>query len=228
PKQSRRSSGARASRGFHGAFPFGRIADADRGPSRSAWLLPRRAPRLGVGNLIDEDHARLCCLDLSTPVSPGVARGIEFAGRLALETRQDCTAWLDLLSRLSPAGAHGSWRRQGLLAIVRSEIGLELLERCSAVLLVNGGALFTELSTTIVAVETVPTADLYTAMKMESEKPIPRSLRTNTTGTGTRLLRWVLQHPQEVPIQAIGAVIDLIEIQIQLLMIVPTLAGPAA
>ena len=176
----------------------------------------------GVGNPIDEDHARLSGLDLSVPVSPRVARGIEFAGRLALETRQDCTVWLDLLFRLSPAGAHGSWRRQGLLAIVRSELGLGLLERCSAVLLANGGALFTELSSAIGAVETVPTADLYTAVK------VPRSLRTNTTGTGVGLLRWVLQHPHEVPIQAIGAVIDLIETQILLLKMVPTLAGPTA
>ncbi len=183
---------------------------------------------MGVGSLIDEDHARLSGLDLSAPVSPGIARGIEFAGRLALETRQDCTAWLNLLCRLSLAGAHGSWRRQGLLAIARSEIALELLERCSAVLLVNGGALFTELSTAIAAVETVPTADLYTAMKMETGKPIPRSPRTNTTGTGVLLLRWVLQHPQEVPIQAIGAVIDLIEILIPLLRMVPTFAGPTA
>ena len=105
---------------------------------------------------------------------------------------------------------------------------MELLERCSAALLANGGALFTELSTAIAAVETVPTADLYTAMKMETGKPIPRSLRTNMTGTGVWLLRWVLQHPREVPIQAIGAVIDLIEIQIQLLIMVPTLAGPTA
>jgi hypothetical protein len=181
----------------------------------------------GVGSFIDEDHARLSDFDLSAPVSPRVARGIEFASRLALEMRQDCTAWLNLISRLSPAGAHGSWPRQGLLAIVRSEIGLELLERCSAALLVNGGALFTELSTTIAAVETVPTADLYTAMKMETGKPIPRSLRTITTGTGVWLLRWVLQYPLEIPIQAIGAVIDLIKIQIQLMM-VPTLAVPTA
>ena len=102
---------------------------------------------------------------------------------------------------------------------------MELLERCSAALLANGGALFTELTTAIAAVETVPTADLYAAMNVEPGKPIPRSLRTNTTGTGVWLLSWVLQHPQEIPIQAIGAVIDLIEIQIQLLMKVPTLAG---
>ncbi len=182
----------------------------------------------GIGSIIDEDYSRIASLDLSAPVSPRVARGIEFAGRLALEARQECAAWLDLLDRLSLAGAHSSWRRQALLAIVRSEIGFELLGRCSAALLADGAALFAELSRAITAVETVPTADLYATMKIGTEKPIPRSLRTNTTGSGVWLLRWVLQHSKDIPIQAFGAVIDLIEIQLQLLVMVPTLAGPTA
>ena len=181
-----------------------------------------------IGSLINEDHSRLSGLDRSAPISPRVARGIEFAGRLALEGRQDCTAWLGLLARLSPAGAHGSWRRQAVLAIVRSEIGSELLERCSSTLLANGGALFGELATAIAAVETLPVADLYATMKVETGKPIPRSFRINTTGTGISLLCWVIQHAQDVPLQAIGAVIDLIEIQIPLLMAAPTLTGPTA
>ena len=103
-----------------------------------------------------------------------------------------------------------------------------LLERCTAALLANGGALFAEVSIAIAAVETIPTADMYAAMKVETKNPIPRSLRTNATGTGGWLLLWVLQHRQEIPIQAIGPVIDLIMIQVHAVMMVPALAGLTA
>ncbi len=179
----------------------------------------------GIGSLIHEDHARLSSFNMSVPASPRVARGIEFAGRLALEEGADCTRWLSLLDRLSSAEAHSSWRRQGLLAIVRSEIGPDLLERCSKALLVRGGALFRELTTVIAAVDTISTADFLASMQVVTDKPVPKSLRSNTTGTGICLLRWVLAHSNEIPVQAIGAVIDLVEIQIPVLMALPRLAS---
>jgi hypothetical protein len=178
----------------------------------------------GIGNLIHEDHARLSRVDLTAPASPRVARGIEIAARLALEASRDCTRWLSLLGRLSPTGAHSSWRRHGLLAIVRSEVGPDLLERCSKALLTRGGALFAELVTMIAAVDTISIAELYASMQVVTDKPVPRSLRTITTGTGHRLLVWVLAHANEVPVQAIGAAVDLVRIQIQLLLTLPKLA----
>ena len=181
-----------------------------------------------IGSFIDEDPTHLAGKNLSVPVSPRIARGVEFAGRLALEMRKDCAAWLSLLTQLSPIGAHSSWRRQGLLAIVRSEIELELLERCSAELLACGGALFIELCTTVAAVETVATANLLKEMEINLGALVPRSLRTNTTGSAVWLLRWALKHTHEVPLQAIGAVIKLVEIQIQFLLAVPSIAGPTA
>jgi hypothetical protein len=179
----------------------------------------------GIGNLIHEDHARLSGLDLSVPVSARVARGIEFAARLALEEGTDCNLWLSLLDRLSPVGAHSSWRRQGLLAILRSEIGPDLLERCNKALLARGGALFRELVTVIAAVDTISIAEIYASMQVVTDKPVPKSLRTVTTGTGYKLLGWVLPHANEIPVQAIGAAVDLVEIQVQLLLALPKLAS---
>ena len=177
----------------------------------------------GIGNLIHEDHARLSSLDLTVPASPRVARGIEFAARLALEASGNCTKWLSLIDRLSPVGAHSSWRRHTLLAIVRSEISPELLERCSKALLARGGSLFGELVAVIAAVDTISMAELYTSLQVVTDKPVPKSLRTNTTGTGYRLLKWVVAHAKELPVQGIGAVVDLVEIQIQLLQMLPKL-----
>lgn len=166
-----------------------------------------------IGNYIAEDPSRLVTLDLSVPVSPRIARGIEFAARLALEMGADCIAWTALLAHLSPQGAHGSWRRQAILALTRSEAGFELLEKCGAGLLANDAALLIELCTTIAAAETVATADLMT-MPDGAKINLSRSYRTNTTGSAILVLRWVLVHAAEIPISAISAVVDLVQIQI--------------
>ena len=170
-----------------------------------------------IANWIAEDPSRLEGVDMSAPVSPRIARGIEFGARLALENGTDCAAWLDLLARLSPEGAHSSWRRQALLAIVRTEAALEQLEKCSAALLAQGAALFVELCTTIAAVETVPTADLIKANAGGDGAAIPRWHRTDITGSGILALRWAMQHRADLPVEAIGAVLELVEILIQLL-----------
>ncbi|MER8855843.1 AAA family ATPase [Mesorhizobium australicum] len=169
-----------------------------------------------IGNYIAENPSRLAALDLTVPVSPRVARGIEFAARLALETGADCSAWTDLIAHLSPRGAHGSWRRQAILALPRSEAGFELLEKCNPDLLADGAALLIELCTAIAAAETVATADLMT-MPDGSKVNLPRSYRTNITGSAVLVLRWVVAHAAEIPMSAIGAVVELVQIQVYFL-----------
>jgi len=178
-----------------------------------------------IGNYIFEDPSRLNALDLSVPASPRVARGIEFAGRLALELEADSSAWGDLLNRLSTENAHSTWRRQATLAMTRSEAGPELLEKCSSALLAQDGALFIQLSTTIAAVETVATVDV---MKMPdgSKVDLSRSHRFDTTGSAIWVLHWVLNNADEIPLQAISAVVELVEIQVYLLKVTAPLAKP--
>jgi hypothetical protein len=182
----------------------------------------------GIGSLIHEDGERLSGVDLTVPASPRVARGIEFAARLALERSDDGASWLRLLGRLSAPGAHGSWRRNALLAIVRSEIAGDLLERCSAALLGRGGALFVELVTTIAAVDTVSIAELYAKLEVKTDKPLPKSLRTDTNGTGLWLLRWALAHRDTIPLQALDAVVNLVQIELQVLLALPALGTATA
>jgi hypothetical protein len=182
----------------------------------------------GIGNLLHENRSRLSSLDLTVRCSPRIARGIEIGARLALETSHDCVTWQDLLDSLSPLGAHSSWRRSALLAIVRSEVGPALLERCSEGLLARGAALFAELVTVIAAADTISMAEFYTSLQVVTDIPVPKSLRANTTGTGYRLLKWVLAHQKELPVQGIRAVIDLVEIQIHLLQMLPKVASATA
>lgn len=169
-----------------------------------------------IGSYIAEHPQHLAALDMTVPVSPRVARGIEFAARLALESGADCTGWTQLLGQFSVPEAHGSWRRQAILGLSRSEAGYELLEKCSAGLLEDGAALFVELCTTIAAVETVATSDLM-RMPDATRIDMPRSHRTDVTGSTIVVLRWVLAHVAEISISAIGAVVELVKIQLCLL-----------
>jgi hypothetical protein len=181
-----------------------------------------------IGARLHEDSTLLDGMDLTVPPSPRLVRGIEFAARLALETSGDCASWLSLLDRLSPVGAHSSWRRQALLAIVRSEVSHELLERDSKALLARGGALFAELVTVIAAVDTISMVEFYTSLGLEIDKPIPTTMRANTSGTGVVLLKWLLAHSKELPLQAISAAVELVTIQFHLFQMLPNFASQTA
>lgn len=180
-----------------------------------------------IGNYLVEDPSRLAGFDLSGPVSPRVARGVEIAARLMLEMSKDASAWIDLLAHLSPPSAHGSWRRQAILALVRSEVATDVLDKASLSLLAEGGALLAELSTTIVTVETQAVADVIT-LPDGSNVDLPRSYRTDVTGSSALVLRWVLSHAAEIPMSAIGAVVELVEVQTFFLKLLPSLAERTA
>jgi len=168
-----------------------------------------------IGARLHEDIALLDSVDLTIPPSPRLARGIEFAGRFALEKGEGASAWQALLDALSRPGAHDAWRRQALMAIVRSELSAELLKRCSSALLTKGGALLVELCTAITAVETVSAAQLFAqaAGKGIGIPQAPTSLRAATTPSAPTVLFWCIVNAAQIPIQAIGAVVKLVEIQ---------------
>jgi len=183
-----------------------------------------------VGAQLAEDSTTIAQLDLSIPASPRVARGVEFAARFALEAETDCQKWLDLLGRLSPAGAHGSWRRHALLAIVRSELSPVLLERCTASLLANDGELLNELTTAVIAVETVSSTEFVKDIPIEQSAvaSIPNSLRFAATSSGPRLLLWCIRHAGEMPLRAIAPVVKLVEVVCLFLFGAPKLGAPTA
>lgn len=180
-----------------------------------------------VASLIAENPLRLVNYDLSKPVSARLARGIELAGRLTLEMGNDCDAWKTLLANLSPANAHGSWRRQALLALTRSEASREILEKFSAELLADGAAVFKELCTAISAVETQAIVDVLKFAE-EEKSELSRSLRINITGSALILLLWVEDHFADIPIEAIESVVGLTEVQFPILKGSPRFAKPVA
>lgn len=200
---------------------------------RTLTLTEPRRDRLGfhhdvlrdwaIGARLNENILLINSVNLTIPPAPRLARGIEFASRFALEKGQDCSDWQALLVSLSRLGAHDAWRRQALLAIVRSELSSELLNRCSTSLLAQGGALLIELCTAIAAIETIPAREFFKSLQAEdTEVPeVPGTLRVASSRSAFDVVMWCLGHAAQIPLNAIPAVVRLVEIQFFLFQGIP-------
>ncbi|MFZ2997025.1 hypothetical protein [Sphingobium sp.] len=183
-----------------------------------------------IGARLHENITLLDGVDLTVQPSPRLARGIEFAGRFALERATNGAVWQALLEALARPGAHAAWRRQALLAIVRSELSAELLNRCSDTLLAQGGALLIELCTAIIAVETMSAAALFARIKAQGFE-VPEgttSLRAASSPSAPAMLMWCLDHQAQIPVHAIASVVKLVEIQFFLAMTISAYGQAAA
>ena len=181
-----------------------------------------------VGSRLHEELAHLNVLDLGVPAPANIARGIEFAGRFALELTSDSAKWLALLDRLSVNGAHSSWRRHALLAILRSELSASLLERTSADLIARDAILLAELCTAVTTVETVSPDELSAGLSGESAEwaaSLPKSFRIPVTSSAVRLMEWCVRHAKELPLPAVSSVLSLARSLCLLLTGAPRLAG---
>ena len=110
-----------------------------------------------VGFLLDEDRdgGILKTLPVDKALPTGLARGIEIAARLAIESDATGARWVALLDAVQREGSHGSWRRPVLLALPRSEQALALFESLKPMLLANEGRLLCEILRLMIAVESV-------------------------------------------------------------------------
>jgi hypothetical protein len=113
-----------------------------------------------VGFLLDERPELREALPTSRPVPGALARGLEIAARLALQSDATGARWLSLLAEFEREGCHGSWRRPVLMALPRSENALELFERVEAALIADKGRRLKEIIHLMIAVETTPLAKI--------------------------------------------------------------------
>ena len=147
-------------------------------------------------------------LPLDRPTSPALARGIELAARMALECEPDGVAWSTLLERLSRKSAHGSWRRNVLIGLVRAENASELLDQVKSTLLGNRATLLDELIRIVLAVDSVSAVELFEASGISREQ-IPEGIRVPEGLSWLRLIEWLLRHGSELPKAVLPAVVDL-------------------
>jgi hypothetical protein len=82
-----------------------------------------------IANFLFADPTLLARLPLDRPTPPDLARGVELAARLAIERTANSDAWYSFLAALNKDGVNPSWSRAVLLALVRSEIAAEALNK---------------------------------------------------------------------------------------------------
>jgi hypothetical protein len=161
-----------------------------------------------IGNLLYTEPTMVERLPLDRPAPAALARGVELAARMALERTIDGTRWQTLVERLSVEGVHGSWRRAALLALVRSEIGGQLLARVSGLLLANHGSMLRELIRIVMAVDVEPASKFFKALGVDPAI-IPPSLNVPSGLSWYRLMAWLLSLGQSIPVATIPDVVDL-------------------
>jgi hypothetical protein len=150
----------------------------------------------------------LARLRLARPASAVLARAVELYARMLLERSSNAESWSALLNRLSQDGIHLSWRRSVLLAVVRSEIGSDLLTRASALLYAEKAKLLRELIRTVMAVDTQPAAKVLAGAGMDPAI-IPPSLNVPSGPSWQRLILWLLSLGENVPPAAVPDVVTL-------------------
>jgi hypothetical protein len=154
-----------------------------------------------VGFLLDERSELREVLPTDRPMPGALARGLEMAARVALASDTTGDRWLGLLAAFEQDGCHGSWRRPILMALPRSENALELFERVEAALVADRGRRLKEIMQLMIAVETVPLAQIL----VRAQTPAPISEATSTrmmmpTGpTWMPLVAWVLLSFERLP-----------------------------
>ena len=124
-----------------------------------------------VGFLLHEDSDVLETLPVHKPLPQGLARGIEIAARLGIESNPTGARWLVLLGAVQRDGCHGSWSRPVLLALPRAEHALALFESLKSVLLANDGRLLSEIIRLMISMKSVPIAKLMERVQPAVEVP---------------------------------------------------------
>ena len=140
-----------------------------------------------VGFLLHEDREGevLKTLPLDKPLPAALARGIEIAARLAIESDATGARWVVLLDAVQAGDSHGSWRRPILLALPRAEQALALFESLKSVLLANDGRLLCEIIRLMIAVESVPIAKLIE--RVQPSVKVPPGVGDMVVAKGHRL-----------------------------------------
>jgi hypothetical protein len=161
-----------------------------------------------VANVLFEEPAKIDQLPLDKPAPATLSRGVELAARMAIEHSSDAEAWKKVFDSLSRPWAHGSWRRAALIALVRSEQSLEILNRADTYLLADKAMLLRELVRTVMAMDVKPANEFLAAAGVDISK-IPAGLNIPIRPSWRTLVVWSLLLDDHLPAAAIPEIIDL-------------------
>jgi hypothetical protein len=161
-----------------------------------------------VAGLLSAESDALARLPLGRPAPASLARGMELYARSLIERESDDQAWRKLLEDVSRDGAHGSWRRAVLLALVRSEAFRQILTRAAPALFADNAAVLIELIRTTMAVDVQPGIELLAAAGLDITG-IPAGFDVPSGPSWHRLMVWLLSLRDTLPAASIPAVVNL-------------------
>lgn len=153
-----------------------------------------------VGFQLHEFPELLTTQPVDMPLPPGLARGLEIAARLALETDNSGKRWSELLAAVGRDSSHGSWVRPVLLALPRAEHALALFVNLAPVLLEADGRRLREIIRLMIAVESEPLAKLVA--RLQPSIPIPAGVGDLVIPRGVGwvwLVLWLVTNTGSLP-----------------------------
>lgn len=165
----------------------------------------------GVASILRGDLSKLDRLPLSSAAAAPLIRGVELVARFALERSPDGQQWVELLDSVSITGAHPSWRRWSLLAILRSEISNTLLDRAANTLFAGEGSLLRELIRTAMAVESRPFKETLDQAGVTLPAPVPEGLYAPNNTSWAKLVLWLLSRKEDIPLPALSDIVELFQ-----------------
>jgi hypothetical protein len=153
-----------------------------------------------VGFLLHEDEELVQALPMNKPLPPGLARGLEIAARLALESDATGARWLVLLAGIERDGCHGSWKRPVLLALPRSEQAFALFQNLKPVLLESDGRRLSEIIRLMIAVDSEPLAKVIARVQPSVAVPPGTTDLIVPKGLGWMwLVLWLVAEAKSLP-----------------------------
>lgn len=161
-----------------------------------------------IGFTLHEDPKLINSLPLEKPTSAAMARGIELAARLSLERADGDDKWRALLQQTSRPGAHRSWKRYVLLAVIHSEAADSLLLRAQPALLSGKAELLKELVGTVSTVEVKSMAEMLAGQAVVLTT-IQSSIRVPRGEGWQSLIGWLLKLGIALPAIAIPDVVKM-------------------
>lgn len=153
-----------------------------------------------VGFLLQEDEELLHSLPMDKSLSPGLARGLEIAARLTIESDATAARWLVLLAAVERDGCHGSWKRPVLLALPRSEQALTLFGNLKSVLLESNGRRLSEIIRLMIAIDSEPLAKIIARVQPSVAIPSGAADFVVPKGLGWAwLVLWLVANAESLP-----------------------------
>jgi hypothetical protein len=152
-----------------------------------------------IGFLLDERPELLTALPVDRPLPGALARGLEIAARLALDSDTTGARWLALLAEFERDGCRGSWRRPALLALPRSENAFDLFERVTPALVADKGRRLKEIIQLMIAVETVPLAQILARTQTQTSETMATRMVMPSGPTWMPLVVWVALRSGQIP-----------------------------